>query len=105
MAKKLRIAILFNEPVAGGADVRNYITETGQLHEGPSIVTRKPGRGLTHEKIAEIVPNVDLSEVGVMEEMQDIKEALDTLGYKTTIFNVDSDIIRLIEYPACKNRT
>jgi len=98
MARKLRIAILFNEPVAGGTDVRNYITETGQLREGPSIVTRKAGQILPQEKTVESAPNVDLSEVGVVEEMQDIKEALDTLGYKSTIFNVDSDILRLIDY-------
>ena len=41
---------------------------------------------------------VDLSEVGVMEEMEDIKAALSSLGYKPTIVNVDSDIFRLIDY-------
>jgi D-alanine-D-alanine ligase len=41
---------------------------------------------------------VDLSEVGVVEEMEDIKEALNSLGYKTTILNVDSNIDRLIDY-------
>jgi D-alanine-D-alanine ligase len=40
----------------------------------------------------------DLSEVGVLEEREDIARALQADGYKCTLFNVDSDITRLITY-------
>ena len=33
-----------------------------------------------------------------MEEMEDIKTALDSLGYRTSIVNVNSDVYRLIDY-------
>jgi D-alanine-D-alanine ligase len=41
---------------------------------------------------------IDLSEVGVLEEMDDIKGALNSLGFRTTIVNVDSDIDRLYTF-------
>jgi D-alanine-D-alanine ligase len=41
---------------------------------------------------------IDLSEVGVVEEMEDIQMALDELGYVTSIMNVDSDVDRLYRY-------
>ncbi len=87
MARKLRIAVLYNEPVVGTEEGRKYISENGQLQEG--------GKGLKSGQNSTVV---DMSEIGVVEEMDDIKEALNSLGYKTTTFNVDSDIYRLIEY-------
>lgn len=92
MARKLRIAILYNEPVGDAAAGRKYITENGQLREGPAVIRKAPG------KTPPLLPSVDLSEVGVMEEMEDIRTALSGVGYRTTILNVNSDIFRLIEY-------
>ncbi len=97
MAKKLRIAILFNEPVAGADAVRQYVTETGNLQKGAlgkdSIIAP------THPLAVQDMPSpIDLSEVGVVEEMEDIKSAIDRLGYKSRIFNVNSDIYRLIDF-------
>ena len=34
MARKLRIAILYNEPIVGTEEGRKYISENGQLQEG-----------------------------------------------------------------------
>jgi D-alanine-D-alanine ligase len=95
MARKTRIAILFNEPVVGTEAGRKYIGENGKLQEGP-LPVRVPGtaRGKTLATQALI----DLSEIGVVEEMEDIKSALNSLGYRTTIFNVDSNFFRLIDY-------
>jgi D-alanine-D-alanine ligase len=93
MPKKVRIAILYNEPTVGTETGRKYISEKGELKEGPPLVKRldkaraHPRSGL-----------VDYSEIGVVEEMDDIKEALVALGYKTTVYNVDSDIFRLIDF-------
>lgn len=92
MPKKLRIAILYNEPVTTST-VRKFVGENGQLHEGPPPTSRKNGKA-----VAVPQPSVDLSEVGVLEEMGDIKNALDTIGYKASIFNVDGNVYRLIDY-------
>jgi D-alanine-D-alanine ligase len=95
MPRKIRIAILYNEPVIGTEAGRKYITENGQLQEGPP-----PRKNLKIVKGKTLATQslIDLSEIGVVEEMEDIKAALNSLGYKTTIFNVDSDFYRLIDY-------
>ena len=41
---------------------------------------------------------VDLSEVGVLEEREHVQEALQKNGYKTSLFNMNSDIKRLIQF-------
>ena len=95
MAKKTRIAVLYNEPAVGTDAGRKYITENGQLQEGPSL---RPVPKTPKGKILATQALIDLSEIGVVEEMEDIKGALNSLGYRTTIFNVDSDFFRLIDY-------
>jgi D-alanine-D-alanine ligase len=92
MARKLRIAILYNEPVGSAVGGRKYITETGVLREGPAVIRKPPGKTTPPQ------PTVDLSEVGVMEEMEDIKSALSSIGYRPTILNVDSNVFRLLDY-------
>jgi len=91
MARKIRIAVLYNEPLVGTEAGRKYISENGQLQDGPSL--RK-----IREKARANTVAVDLSEIGVVEEMEDIKSALNSLGYKTTVFNVDGNAFRLIDY-------
>jgi D-alanine-D-alanine ligase len=94
MPRKLRIAILYNEPVVGTEEGRKYISENGQLLEARvngKVPTRK-------RKVLATQALIDLSEIGVVEEMEDIKSALNALGYRTTIFNVDSKFFRLIDY-------
>ncbi|HTR99716.1 MAG TPA: ATP-grasp domain-containing protein [Bacteroidota bacterium] len=94
MARKTRIAILYNEPVVGTEAGRKYIGENGTLQDGPPRRLQKNDRGRPLATQALI----DLSEIGVMDEMEDIKSALNSLGYKTTIFNVDSNFHRLVDY-------
>ena len=96
MARKLRIPVLYNEPLVGTEASRKYISENGQLQEGPLL--RKPRKAEVKVKIAEELQRVDLSEIGVVEEMDDIKAALNSLGYKATAFNVDSNVFRLIDF-------
>jgi D-alanine-D-alanine ligase len=86
MRKKITVAIVYNEPVTDSVARRKYISEHGLLQEG-----QKNPR-------AEADTMVDLSEVGVLEEREDTARALNALGYKTTIFNVDEDISRLISF-------
>ncbi len=93
MRKKLRIAILYNEPVVGTEASRKYISENGKLQEEPAVAAHERKR-----RTSAIPAGVDLSEIGVVEEMEDIKEALDSLGYRSVTFNVDSDVHRLIRF-------
>jgi D-alanine-D-alanine ligase len=96
MGKKLRISILYNQPVTGEPEQRKYISESGQLKEGPPL--RKGAKLAPAKKDLSVQEMIDLSEVGVLEEMEDIKIALNALGYKTAIFNVNSDIDRLYRF-------
>ncbi len=93
MSKKIRIAILYNEPTTGTPENRKFISENGKLQEGPAA-----GKRALVQKQNGQQPLVDLSEVGVLEEMEDIKSALTSLGYKPTIFNVDGNVFRLIDH-------
>lgn len=95
MGRKLRIAILYNEPVTAGKEQRQYVSETGQLKESRSLLKQSKA---AERKQAEVPALVDLSEVGVVEEMDDIKAALTSLGFRPTTFAVDGDIFRLIDY-------
>ena len=92
MAKKVRVAILYNQPVSGtraAASAQPFVNERGVLGSGLPI---RRGEKRTMQEF------IDMSEVGVVEEMDDIKEALNSIGYRTTVFNVDSDVVRLIDY-------
>ncbi len=93
MPRKLRISILYNEPKSGAVADRQFITSNGSLQTSRPVVRTDP----KSDKHAPF-PAVDLSELGVMEEMEDIKRALTTLGYKPSVLNVDSDVFRLIEH-------
>ncbi len=93
MRKKTRIAILYNEPEVGTEAGRKYISENGQLQDAPAVLAIN-----MKTKPSKIPLSVDLSEIGVVEEMDDIREALTALGFKTTIFNVDSNVERLINF-------
>jgi len=94
MARKLRIAVLYNEPLSGIEASRKYISENGQLQDGPP----KAQKTKVKAKVPVDPQPVDLSELGVIEEMEDIKGALANLGYKSSILNVDSDVFRLIDF-------
>src|SRR5262245_38990244 len=86
MRKKVSVAIVHNEPVTDVDTKRKFISERGELQEGRSV---SPAHAETM---------VDLSEVGVLEEREDIARALNALGYRASIFNVDEDISRLVNF-------
>lgn len=86
MRKKISVAIVYNEPVTNTSAKRKFISEHGLLQEGAKI--SRPETDVM----------VDLSEVGVLQEREDIARALSILGYKTTIFNVDEDISRFMTF-------
>jgi len=86
MRKKIHVAVMYNEPVTQSEKERKYVTENGVLQKGGNEVKSKT-QGM-----------VDLSEVGVLEERADIGRAIEVMGYKSSIFNVDSNIDRLFEF-------
>lgn len=86
MRRKPYITIIYNEPTITTKDGRKYISEMGLLQESAKIP------GSTSEAW------LDISEVGVLEEKEDISCALAALGFRTSIYNVDGDIIRLINF-------
>jgi D-alanine-D-alanine ligase len=86
MKKKQHVAVVYNEPTVTTSSGRKFISETGILYDATD---KLPKNG---------VLSIDLSEAAVMDEMNDIKRALSEMGYKTTLFNVNSDIMRLINY-------
>jgi D-alanine-D-alanine ligase len=86
MRKKIHVAVVYNEPVTQTEAERKFISEAGILEAGNKT-------GHTGEK-----QFVDLSEVGVLDEREDIGRALQAMGFKSTTFNVDSDISRLIAF-------
>ncbi len=89
MAKKIHVAVVFNEPTVETSSGRKFISEMGKIEAG---VTRS-------QVISGNQPlAVDLSEVGVLEERAHVSEALSKNGYKTSLFNMNSDIKRLIQF-------
>lgn len=93
MKKGKHVAILFNEPTSGNShpptEDKLLFSSGGSSSFGRTKVHNRPMKG---------VDQIDLSELGVVEEMEDLKEALATLGYEATTFNVDRDVFRLIDF-------
>jgi D-alanine-D-alanine ligase len=89
MRKKVHVAVVFNEPTVSTSTGRKFISEMGQIE---AAVTRS-------QVVSGNQPSsLDLSEVGVLEEREHVQEALGKNGYKTSLFNMNSDIKRLIQF-------
>lgn len=86
MRKKIHVAVIYNEPVTQSEAERKYISETGVLQEGGKKVQNNS------------VVMTDLSEVGVLEEREDIVRALQSIGYRSSLFSVNGDISRLLNF-------
>ncbi|HLF14825.1 MAG TPA: ATP-grasp domain-containing protein [Bacteroidota bacterium] len=86
MNKKIHVCIVYNEPLNGWGIKRQYVSENGVLQIGGPGTSGGP------------VEVVDLSEVGVLGEMEDISRALQSQGYKPSIFNVNADIVRFVRH-------
>jgi D-alanine-D-alanine ligase len=86
MRRKIHVALIYNEPVTNTTENQKYISETGELHEG------------SQANHGNYLSSTDLSEVGVLEEREDLARSLQLMGYRCSIFNVDSDITRLINF-------
>ncbi len=87
MQKKVSIAIVYNEPtVPVRLEQHNVVSVSGVLRQ-EAVVPIVNGDSL-----------LDLSEVGVLEQKEQIAKVLENLGYQTNVFNVDGDIVRLVSF-------
>ncbi len=79
----LHISIVYNEPTVQTGNGRKFISESGMIQES------------TETKIAN---KLDMSEIGVLEQKEEIQSALEELGYKTTIFNMSDNMERFLKF-------
>jgi D-alanine-D-alanine ligase len=89
MPEMAHIAIVFNELIVEPDEARKLAVEAGQAMALAS----------SSASITSVVGNViDLSEIGVVEERERMQEALQQKGYRTSLFNINGDIKRLIKF-------
>lgn len=86
MKRKPHIVVVYNEPTVMTKQGRKFISETGLIQEDGNLVKN------TQDVI------VDVSEMGVLQEREDVARALNSLGLKATTFNVDGDLMRLMRF-------
>jgi D-alanine-D-alanine ligase len=86
MKRKPYIVVVYNEPTVMTKQGRKFISETGLIQEGGSITS----------KSSDVI--LDISEVGVLREREDVARALSTLGFKSSTFNVDGDLMRFMRF-------
>lgn len=89
MAKKIHVVIVFNEPTVMTDAGRKYISETGHLEQ---LSTKAQVLAAANAQM------IDMSEVGVLEEREHVAGALQQTGYKATLFNMNGDIQRLLDF-------
>ena len=87
--KKIHVAVIFNEPTIQTSEGRKFISEVGVLE---TSLSQHKQQTSNQESL------IDMSEVGVLEEREDVQLALQSLGYQTSLFNVSNDISKLIEF-------
>ncbi len=88
MSKPIHIAIIYNEPTVVTNVGRKFASEVGVSHDGSRewrSAARKDGK-------------IDLSEVGVVEQKENIQSAIHSLGYETSMFNMSDDLDRFLAY-------
>ncbi len=89
MAKKIHVVIIFNEPTLMTESGRKYISENGQIQQ---LATKAEVLAVANRA------EIDMSEVGVLEEREHVQRALQQKGYKATLFNMNGDVQRLLDF-------
>jgi D-alanine-D-alanine ligase len=88
MSNGIHISIIYNEPTVETDNGREFAFSAGIDHGDSTVWVSK----------AKADGKIDLSEVGVIEEKEDIQSALRALGYETSIFNMSDDLDRFLAY-------
>jgi len=89
MPKKLHVVVVFNEPTLMTESGRKYISESGQIQQ---LATKAEVLAAVNQA------EIDMSEVGVLEEREHVQRALQQAGYKASLFNMNGDIQRLLDF-------
>jgi len=89
MPKKIHVVVIFNEPTLITETGRKYISENGQIQQ---LATKAEVLAVANQA------EIDMSEVGVLEEREHVQRALQQAGYKATLFNMNGDIQRLLDF-------
>jgi len=87
MSKQIHVSIIYNEPTIETETGRKFVSQVGITHEQAKALAINSRDG-----------KVDTSEVGVIEQKEDIQEALVSLGYKTSLFNLSDDMDRFFQF-------
>ena len=89
MPKKIHVAVVFNEPTVETNAGRQYISANGKLEAMAS-----------HAQLVDQAAKgfLDMSEIGVIEEREHVERALKEVGYKTSLFNMNGELRRLIDF-------
>jgi D-alanine-D-alanine ligase len=85
MRQKLRVTIVYNEPGVPAGTGRKFVSATGLLSNGYNGST-------SHTRV------VDLSEAGVLEEVESVRISLIELGYEVNRFNVTDNVGELVAF-------
>jgi D-alanine-D-alanine ligase len=85
MRQKLHVTVVYNEPSVPRGVGRKVVTATGILSNGFT-------ESRSHAEV------VDLSEVGVLEEVDSVRSSLKELGYGVNVFNVTDNIGELVTF-------
>jgi len=89
MSKKIHVVIIFNEPTLMTESGRKYISENGQIEQ---LATKAEVLAVANQA------EIDMSEVGVLEEREHVQRALQQAGYKATLFNMNGEVQRLLDF-------
>jgi len=89
MSKKIHVVIIFNEPTLMTESGRKYISENGQIQQ---LATKAEVLAVANQA------EIDMSEVGVLEEREHVQRALQQAGYKATLFNMNGEVQRLLDF-------
>lgn len=85
MRRKIHITITYNEPETTRGVLKKFVSSSGVLQE---TTNGRRNRGNA----------VDLSEVGILQEVENIHASLMDLGYEVSVFNVTENIAELINF-------
>jgi D-alanine-D-alanine ligase len=85
MGQKLRVTIVYNEPGVPAGTGRKFVSANGHLSNG-------------YNGSASRARVVDLSEAGVLEEVENVRTSLIELGYDVRRFNVTDNVGELVAF-------
>lgn len=89
MTRTYHVAVVFNEPTLASKTGRQYISVDGKIRASLS----------RSDLLSQADPSaLDLSEVGVLEEREHVRRALQQSGYEASLFNMNGNVQRLIDF-------